>query len=49
MGASSKSKRSRWNEITKATKDCSRCPPHKEENEQKKQRSDKYKSKRKGK
>lgn len=49
MGATSKSKRDRWNDITKKTKKCPMCPPHKKENSKKKQRSDKYKSKRKGK
>lgn len=48
MGATSKSKRKRWNKLTKQTKECSHCPPHKGENAKKKPRSDKYKSKRKG-
>lgn len=46
MGANSKSKRERWNEVCKQTKDCARCPPHKDENARKQQRSDRHKSKR---
>lgn len=46
MGASPKSRRERWNEVTKQTKDCGRCPPNKEENAKKQARPDKYKSKR---
>lgn len=49
MGATNKSKRQRWNEVTKKTKDCPRCPPHKKENKTRhRPRTDKYKSKRKG-
>lgn len=49
MGASPKSKRERWNEISNETKKCPHCPPHGGENAKKKPRSDKHKSKRKGK
>lgn len=48
MGATPKSRRERWNEVCKETKDCAHCPPHKIENARKKPRSDKHKSKRKG-
>lgn len=47
MGATPKSKRERWNEISKKEKYCPHCPPHKGENENKKQRPDRYKNKRK--
>lgn len=51
MGADPKSRRERWEEITKKGKDghCPICPPHKGENARKKARPDRYKSKRKGK
>lgn len=45
MGASSKSKRIRWEEICKKTKKCSHCPPNGGENANRKPRSDKYKNK----
>lgn len=45
MGASSKSKRIRWNEICKKTKNCPHCAPHRGENAKKKPRSDKHKDK----
>lgn len=48
MGASAKSKRERWKEIVKETKDCSFCGPNKGENANRRPRTDKYKSKRKG-
>ena len=46
MGANSKSKRERWNEVVKKTKKCPYCPPHAKENEGKKPRSDKHKPRR---
>lgn len=49
MGATSKSKRKRWNEVAAETKKCGHCPPHDGENKTKRRRPDKYKSKRKGK
>lgn len=49
MGATPKSKRARWKVVTKKTKKCPLCPPHGGENAKKKPKSDKYKSKRKGK
>lgn len=48
LGASAKSKRERWKEIVKETKDCSFCGPNKGENANRRPRTDKYKSKRKG-
>lgn len=48
MGATSKSKRERWKEVTKKTKKCPLCPPHGVENAKKRPRTDKYKTKRKG-
>lgn len=49
MGATAKSKRIRWGEITKKGKDgyCPHCPPHKGDNTtRKKPKSDKHKNKR---
>lgn len=48
MGATSKSKRERWNEVCNQTGKCGYCPPHGGENAKKRPRTDKYKSKRKG-
>ncbi len=48
MGADAKSKRERWGEITKQTKDCGFCGPNRGENAKRRPRTDKYKSKRKG-
>lgn len=48
MGATSKSKRERWEEIQKKTKDCPYCGPNRGENANRRARTDKYKSKRKG-
>lgn len=48
MGATSKSKRDRWKKVASETGKCSRCPPHSGENARKKPKSDKHKSKRKG-
>lgn len=48
MGATNNSKRERWGEVCDKTKKCPRCPPHAGENASKRPRSDKYKSKRKG-
>lgn len=49
MGATSKSKRERWNEVAGIEKKCPHCPPHKGENAEKRPRPDRYKDKRKGK
>ena len=46
MGATAKSKRERWGEITKKTKKCPFCPAHAGENATRRARSDKHKSKR---
>lgn len=47
MGASSKSRRKRWQEVAAETKKCPRCPPHSGENTTRKRpRSDKHKNKR---
>jgi hypothetical protein len=48
MGASSKSKRERWGEVVSKTGKCPFCPPHDGENAKKRPRTNKYKSKRKG-
>ena len=53
MGATSKSKRSRWGEVVRKTQKRSEpyglvslCPPHAKENGKKRPRSDKHKNKR---
>jgi len=48
MGADSKSKRERWGEVVSKTGKCPFCPPHNGENAKRRTRTDKYKSKRKG-
>ncbi len=49
MGATAKSKRRRWKKVVAKTGKCPFCPPHGGENAKKKPKTDKYKSKRKGK
>lgn len=49
MGATSKSKRIRRNQVAKRTKKCPLCPLHSGENARRRPKKDKYKSKRKGK
>jgi hypothetical protein len=48
MGADPKSRRKRWETVCKKTKDCPHCPPNRGENAKKQPRSDRHKSKRKG-
>lgn len=48
MGASTGSKRERWNHVAKAIKRCSYCPPHGGENAKPSARPDRYKGQRKG-
>lgn len=48
MGATAKSKRERWGEVCDKTGQCGFCGPNKGENAKKRPRTDKYKSKRKG-
>lgn len=40
--------RERRDEISKATKNCSRCPAHSKENARRQPKDDRYKSRRKG-
>jgi hypothetical protein len=48
MGASSNSRRERWAEVVAITGKCPFCPPHDGENRAKRQRTDRHKSRRKG-
>jgi hypothetical protein len=50
MGANSKSRRSRLNKLTDEKKmHCGHCPPNRGDNAKRRKKTDKYKSKRKGK
>jgi hypothetical protein len=43
LGATAKSKRERWQEIAKETKDCTFCGPNRGENAKRRAKPDKYK------